>query len=240
MYLSGVSWYHGKKLHKRHRVARSTRMFEIIQLLRSASGPRTAAQIAEELEVTVRTIYRDIASLQAMRVPIEGAAGVGYIMRPGFDLPPINFDIEEAEAITVALAMIARTGDRGLQQAGRRACRKLEEATDLSGALFSSTWGPAEPDTVDLSDLRAAIRQERKLSIAYRDGDGAETKRTLRPFAIVYHSEAVVLASWCELRNDFRNFRIDRITGYDVLQDGFPGQAEALRREWMKSYAEWL
>ncbi|MFD1156870.1 helix-turn-helix transcriptional regulator [Roseovarius aestuarii] len=221
-------------------MARSTRMFEIIQLLRNASKPRTAAQIAEELEVTPRTIYRDIASLQAMRVPIDGAAGVGYIMRPGFDLPPINFDIEEAEAVTVGLAMIARTGDRGLQAAGRRACRKLSEATQLSEALFSSTWGPKAPDAIDLSDLRTAIRQERKLCITYVDGHGVGSSRTILPFAIVYHSEAIVLATWCELRNDFRNFRPDRITRYERLEEGFEGKGEALRREWMQSYAEWL
>ncbi|MEO3414737.1 YafY family protein [Roseovarius sp. CAU 1744] len=221
-------------------MARSTRMFEIIQLLRSANRPRTAAEIAQELEVTPRTIYRDIASLQAMRVPIDGAAGVGYIMRPGFDLPPINFDIEEAEAVTVGLAMIVRTGDRGLKEAGRRACRKLEEATELSNALFSSTWGPEEPETVDLADLRAAIRQERKLAITYRDGTGAQTSRTILPFAMVYHSEAIVLAGWCELRNDFRNFRPDRIVSYKQLDDRFTGQGEALRREWMQTYAEWL
>lgn len=221
-------------------MTRSTRMFEIIQLLRNADQPRTAAQIAQVLEVTPRTIYRDIASLQAMRVPIDGAAGVGYIMRPGFDLPPINFDIEEAEAVTVGLAMIVRTGDRGLKEAGRRACRKLEEATELSSALFSSTWGVAEPVSVDMSDLRAAIRQERKLSITYRDGNGDETRRTVRPFAMVYHSEAIVLAAWCELRNDFRNFRPDRIAAYNLLDDRFTGQGEALRREWMQSYAEWL
>lgn len=221
-------------------MTRSTRMFEIIQLLRSSAGPLTAARIAEELEVTPRTIYRDIASLQAMRVPIDGAAGVGYIMRPGFDLPPINFDVEEAEAVTVGLAMIRRTGDRGLKEAGRRACRKLEEATELSNALFSSTWGPEEPEAVDLSELRAAIRQERKLSITYRDGHGAASERTVLPFAIVYHSEAIVLGAWCELRADFRNFRPDRILRYAVLEERFTGRGEALRREWMQSYAEWL
>ena len=228
------------KAKMRGTMTRSTRMFEIIQLLRRAEQPRTAAQIAEILEVTPRTIYRDIASLQAMRVPIDGAAGVGYIMRPGFDLPPINFDIEEAEAVTVGLAMIVRTGDRGLKEAGRRACRKLEEATELSNALFSSTWGAAEPDSVDMSDLRAAIRQERKLSVSYRDGNGEESRRIIRPFAMVYHSEAIVLAAWCELRNDFRNFRPDRMVSYTLLEDDFAGQGEALRREWMQSYAEWL
>lgn len=221
-------------------MARSTRMFEIIQILRDANQPRTAAQIAEELEVTPRTIYRDIASLQAMRVPIDGAAGVGYIMRPGFDLPPINFDVEEAEAVTVGLAMIARTGDRGLKRAARRACRKLSDATQLSEALLASTWGPEEPDIADLSDLRAAIRQERKLSITYRDGSGAETSRRVLPFAIVYHSEAIVLAAWCELRNDFRNFRPDRIIRYEVLEARFEGRGEGLRREWMQGYAAWL
>ena len=102
-------------------MSRSARMFEIIQLLRSAPHPLTAADIAETLEVTKRTIYRDVASLQAMRVPIDGAAGIGYIMRPGFDLPPINFDIDEAEAITVGLSLLGRTGDKGLIRAARRA-----------------------------------------------------------------------------------------------------------------------
>lgn len=221
-------------------MTRSTRMFEIIQLLRSAGHPMTADQMAQALEVTARTIYRDIASLQAMRVPIEGAAGVGYIMRPGYDLPPINFDIEEAEAVTVGLAMIARSGDRGLKEAARRACRKLTEATQLSDALFSTTWGPAEPEVADLSDLRTAIRLEHKLAIRYRDGDGSETDRTVLPFAIVYHSETIILGAWCELRNDFRNFRPDRILRYTVLDDRFPGRGEALRREWMQDYADWL
>ncbi len=221
-------------------MARSARLFEIIQMLRNARQPCTAASIAQELEVTPRTIYRDIASLQAMRVPIDGAAGVGYILRPGFDLPPINFDVEEAEAMTVALAMIARTGDRGLKHAARRASRKLEQATGLSRALFSSTWGADEPEIADLSDLRAAIRQERKLCIDYRDGAGAQSRRKLRPFAIVYHSEAIILAAWCELRQDFRNFRPDRIVGYTILDEDFKGQGEQLRRDWMQGYAEWL
>ncbi len=221
-------------------MTRSTRMFEIIQLLRQARQPCTAAQIADELEVTPRTIYRDIASLQAMRVPIEGAAGVGYILRPGFDLPPINFDVDEAEAVTVGLAMIARTGDRGLKEAARRAVRKLADATHLSETLFSSTWGAQEPEAIDLSELRAAIRCEKKLAITYQDGHGVRTQRTILPFAIVYHSEAIVLGAWCELRKDFRNFRPDRIAGYTLLEDGFAGQGAALRCEWMQSYAEWL
>ncbi len=218
-------------------MARSARMFEIIQLLRSATKPVRAEDIAQALEVTRRTIYRDIASLQAMRIPIDGAAGVGYIMRPGFDLPPINFDVEEAEAITVGLAMIARTGDKGLQVAARRVARKLADATCLSGSLFSSTWGPDVPETVDLSEIRDAIRREAKIRIKYQDLKNIFSVRTIRPIAIIYHAEAIVVAAWCELRRDFRHFRPDRISSYRVLQESFAGEGEALRHDWAKLYA---
>lgn len=221
-------------------MGRSVRMFEIIQLLRTADQPCTAAQIAEELEVTKRTIYRDIASLQSLRVPIEGEAGVGYIMRTGFDLPPINFDVEEAEAITVGLAMINRTGDKGLKRAARRAAQKLTDATRLSTTLFASSWGPDEPTTVDLSLVRAAIREEQKLKVGYVNGKGEQSARLILPIAIAYHSEAIVLAAWCELRGDFRHFRPDRMTTFVVSEETFAGQGDALRQAWIKDYAEWL
>ncbi|MEX3008617.1 helix-turn-helix transcriptional regulator [Hoeflea sp. TYP-13] len=221
-------------------MARSTRMLDIIQILRSASRPLTAQEIAQVLEVTKRTIYRDIASLQAMRVPIEGEAGVGYIMRPGLDLPPINFDNEEVEAITVGLAMISRTGDKGLKQAAARVARKLSEATTLSESMFSSSWGPEEPSSVDLSKIRAAIRREVKIEIRYQDGDGQISIRNIRPVAVVYHSEAIVVAAWCELRNDFRHFRPDRILEYKILTQSFADEGETLRQRWKMEYAAGL
>lgn len=211
---------------------RSGRMFEIIQLLRAAPGPLRAQDIAETLEVTKRTVYRDIATLQARRVPIEGAAGVGYIMRAGYDLPPVNFDAEEAEAITLALGMIPRTGDRGLQKAARRAMQKLAQATQLSDTLYSSNWGPEVPERVDMSALREAIREERKLRIAYRDVNGISTERTVLPVAVIYYSDAIVLAAWCELRGAFRHFRPDRFAALDILSERFSGQGTALRRAW--------
>ena len=212
---------------------RSSRMFEIIQLLRSAKGPVRAQDIADQLEVTKRTIYRDIASLQSMRVPIEGEAGIGYIMRPGYNLPPINFDVEEAEAISVGLSMIARTGDRALERAASRAMQKLSAATSLSETLFSSNWGAA-PSEIDLGDVRTAIRQEIKLALKYRDVEGCVTGRTIRPIAIVYYSDVVVVAAWCEMRTDFRHFRADRMMSCEMLSEGFKGEAEALRRDWAK------
>ena len=119
-------------------MSRSDRMFEIIQVLRSAAAPQTAAQLADVLEVTPRTVYRDIATLQSMRVPIEGAAGIGYVMRKGYDLPPLNFDAEETEAITVGLAMIARTGDKSLQKAATRAANKKTISICLSEFRLAS------------------------------------------------------------------------------------------------------
>lgn len=221
-------------------MGRSVRMFEIIQLLRNSDVPCTAQNIANTLEVTKRTVYRDIASLQSLRVPIEGEAGVGYIMRTGFDLPPINFDVEEAEAITVGLAMITRTGDKGLKRAARSAAQKLSDATPLSSTLFASSWGAEEPKSIDLSDVRRAIREEHKLEITYSRADSIQSERTILPIAIAYHSDSIVLAGWCELRNDFRHFRPDRISSYRILPETFLGDGDRLRQEWIKSYSEWL
>ncbi len=211
---------------------RSARMFEIIQLLRSAKEPCTAQQIADALEVTKRTIYRDVASLQAMRVPIEGAAGVGYVMQRGYDLPPVNFDIEEAEAISVGLSMISRTGDKSLERAAIRAARKLSNATELGKSLFSSSWGVKAPMYVDLSDIRDAIRTEVKLHIHYQDAGQTQTERAILPIALIYYAEAAVIAAWCELREDFRHFRADRIISCKLLSAGFTGKGAELRRQW--------
>ncbi len=211
---------------------RADRLFEIIQTLRSASGPLTAAQIAEELEVSVRTVYRDVSALQAMRVPIDGEAGIGYLLRAGYDLPPLNFDSEELEAIVVGLSLLDRTGDRGLKRAAQRVTHKIEALTLNAGRLKVSDWGAAPPERVDLAELRGAIREERKLHILYRDGTGTESERTVLPIAITYFVEVVVMTAWCTLREDFRNFRVDRIVELTVLEERFDGQGESLRRQW--------
>jgi len=122
-------------------MSKSTRFSEVIQLLRSATKPILAREIAAALEVSVRTVYRDIASLQAMQAPILGEPGVGYVMRKGYDLPPINLDVDEAEAIAVGLSLIARTGDAGLWRAAGRAARKLQEAAPGTRKLVTSSWG---------------------------------------------------------------------------------------------------
>lgn len=220
-------------------MGRSNRLFEIILLLRRAKRPMTAEKLAQSLEVTVRTIYRDIAALQTMRIPIEGEAGVGYRMRPGFDLPPLMLTLEEVEAITVGLALLRRTGDKGLQQAAQRVRRKVAEVVpkELQGALDQtalqvSSWGVAAPTIVDLAQLRAAIRKEQKLRLVY-PGEEGQTTRTVQPLALFYYVEVVVLVAWCELRQDFRHFRVDRIAQCTELDASFSPMGETLRARWM-------
>lgn len=223
-------------------MARSSRMFEIIQMLRASRSPLTAEAIATRLEVTKRTVYRDIAALQATRVPIEGAAGIGYVMRSGFDLPPLMFTPEEMEAITVGLSLIGRTGDRSLEEAGTTAMAKISEVLPSSQPpieethLLVSSWHAIPDPTVGMRLLRRAIREERKLSFHYRDATGHETQRIVRPLAIVYYIDGVLLAGFCELRQDFRHFRHDRIANCQALDAEFRGQSAALRRMWRSSH----
>jgi predicted DNA-binding transcriptional regulator YafY len=218
---------------------KASRLFEIIQILRLSRRVVTAAEIAEQLEVTPRSIYRDIAALQAMRVPIEGERGLGYILRPGFDLPPLMFSVEETEAVVLGLALLERTADTGLKQAARRVNAKIAAAVPvplrqvLQGNALQA-WGsiaPA-PEGIDLAMVRAAIRDERKLLIDYRDELANATERTVRPLALVYYSATAVIVAWCELRKAIRNFRADRVEDCQPLEDFFLGEGNALRELW--------
>jgi predicted DNA-binding transcriptional regulator YafY len=217
---------------------RSGRLFEIIQILRAARAPISARVIAETLEVTKRTIYRDVVTLQARGVPIEGAAGVGYIMRPGYNLPPLMFTEDEIEAVTVGLSLLGRTGDFELKAAAVRALGKIEEV--LPGGerslektpLLVSQWTAIPSANVDYRLIREAIRKKQKLQLRYKDIETRESLRTVKPLALVYYIDAVVLASWCELREDFRHFRIDRITNCLPLDNFFQRESARLLSQW--------
>ena len=219
-------------------MGRSNRMFEVIQVLRGARKPLTAQDLAERLEVNKRTIYRDVAALQAMRIPIEGEAGVGYVMRRGFDLPPLMFDADEVEAIVVGLALLQRTGDKGLLTAAASVGAKIAQVLPPEtggaidgGTLHVSRWGAASPG-IDMKALRRAIREERKLRLGYLDATNQPTQRVVKPIAIVYYVEVAVLAAWCELRGGFRHFRVDRIAAVKPLIERFTGEGIALRKSW--------
>lgn len=194
---------------------RTDRLFELIQLLRSSRSTKTAASLADDLEVSVRTVYRDISLLQSLRVPIEGEAGIGYMMRNGYDLPPLMFNANELEAITFGLAMIGQRGDRPMQKSALAAMRKIEHV------LPESVSTPTLPGTIHFSQdalrtanmemVRAAIRESHYLDLVYETADGDVSQRTILPLALIFFGSATVTAAWCELREGFRHFRVDRI-----------------------------
>lgn len=222
---------------------RSHRLFEIIQTLRATVTPVTARALSDALEVAPRTIYRDIVTLQASGVPIEGAAGLGYVMRSGYDLPPLNFTREEVEAIAVGLSLIGRTADVGLMAAAHHATAKIRAAMPQSrtpilaeASLLVSQWSAVPQIGADYGLLRKSIREERKLLLGYSDAQGQETSRTVCPVALIYYVDNAVLAAWCELRQDYRHFRVDRISRCTVGAATFAEQGKALRDAWQAAH----
>ena len=218
---------------------RSDRLFDIIQRLRTASKPTTAATLAADLEVTPRTVYRDIATLQARRVPIEGAAGVGYVLRKGFDLPPLNFTIDEIEAIAVGARMVNRLKDPKLQQAAQSVLAKVTVVVPerlrphiADAPIWVSPGMTPEAEGADLAEVRAAIRDSAKLYIAYADERGRRTNRVIWPIAMAYYVDVTLIGAWCELRADYRNFRVERIASSRVLDEHFDQDNGRLFREW--------
>lgn len=219
-------------------MSKSDRLFDIIQLLRSKRQPMRARDIAAVVEVSLRTIYRDIATLQARQIPILGEPGVGYVMRKGYDLPPINLDIEEAEAVSVGLNLVARTGDQNLWRAAKRASRKLQESAPGTRRLVTSSWVFSHEPNISLADVRSAIRSETKLSISYCNADGVGTRRVIWPLVLVYYQDAVLLAAWCELRRSLRHFRLDRVISSHTLESNFRGHGEELISAWEQIYKD--
>jgi predicted DNA-binding transcriptional regulator YafY len=208
---------------------RADRLFDIIQLMRSARGTMTGAQLAAALEVTVRTVYRDVATLQSRGVPIEGAAGLGYVLRRGFDLPPLMFTADEVDAIAVGVRLLRRVRDRAMQAAADRVLAKLAQVVpqplgaQLSDApIYVSEGSAAEPHGIDPGVLREAIRQSRTLGIVYADERGERTERVIWPLAMAYYTDVTLVGAWCELRQDYRHFRIERIVASVVLEERFP------------------
>ena len=220
---------------------RLIRLFEIVQILRRARRPMTAAHIAERLQVSPRTIYRDVAALQNMAVPIDGEAGLGYLLRPGFDLPPLAFSATELEAIQVGMALLPRTGDAGLARAAEGVIDKIRNAIPPedanwidAGGLRASGWHEQPQSGPDMAMLRSAIRDARKLDIRYLDSAGAATTRVILPLVLIYYVEVTVIAAWCELRTDYRHVRTDRIAQVQPLDHYFIREANSHRVRWQE------
>ncbi|EYR79293.1 MULTISPECIES: helix-turn-helix transcriptional regulator [unclassified Shinella] len=223
-------------------MSRSERLFALLQALRRHRRPVSGRVLAEETGVSLRTLYRDIASLQAQGAGIEGEAGLGYVLKPGFLLPPLMFSPEEIEALVLGARWVANRGDDPLQDAARNALARisavlppeLRETLEASPLLVGP--GNALPaSSVDLAVLRQAIRTERRLSITYRSAEGTASARVIWPFALSFFDHARVVIGWCELREAFRHFRTDRIDAVEVLDDRYPRRRQALLRAWREA-----
>jgi predicted DNA-binding transcriptional regulator YafY len=206
---------------------RADRLFEIIQFLRRQKLVR-ARDLAEKLEVSERTIYRDVRDLMASRVPIEGEAGVGYALRHGFDLPPLMFDEHEIEALVLGARIVESWADPKLAEAAGNVIAKVEAVIPdrlrqhmAETALLAPAHHFAEPMTVDPSQLRWALRRRRKVRFHYRDGEDRASARAVRPLALSFYGPVWLLAAWCELRQDFRSFRLDRMAELEVMDETF-------------------
>jgi predicted DNA-binding transcriptional regulator YafY len=219
-------------------LSRSTRLLRLLQALRGRRHPVTAARLAEALEVSERTIYRDVADLTAQGAPISGEAGVGYMLRPGLFLPPLMLTEDEVEALLLGLRYVDQRGDAVLKAAGAEALAKigavLSPEVQANLAVPLSLPGPTPvsfPDNATpLGELRAAIRAQTRLAIVYEDQDGRRSERVVWPIQLAFMDRARVLATWCELRQDFRAFRTDRIVSAAPV-DRYPGRrADLMRR----------
>jgi len=215
---------------------RTDRLFELIQILRDGRLHR-GSDMAERLGVSLRTIYRDMDTLVASGVPVEGERGLGYMMTAPITLPPLNLTLTELEALHLGLAVVSKAADDELKSAAASLSSKVDAVLPEDRAAPASGWGfavypfaEAARGFVHMAPLRAAIRSRRKVNITYAAPDKEETTRTLRPLQMEYWGRVWTLTSWCELRNDFRVFRVDRIQTLDVTFDTFqeePGKTLA-------------
>ncbi len=206
---------------------RADRLFEIVQQLR---GDRlvTAQALAERLEVSVRTVYRDIRDLQASGVPIDGAAGVGYLLRPGYQLPPLMFLPSEIEALIVGARMVKAWAGKSLAAAAAEALVKIGEVVPderMRAArrvpIFASGFRIQDSERDNLDAFGKAIDGRLKTRFAYRDAEGGASRRMVRPLALHFWGQVWTLAAWCELREDFRTFRVDRADSLELTGERF-------------------
>lgn len=218
---------------------RSQRLLDLIQLLRQHRYPIPGKVLAQSLGVSLRTLYRDIATLQSQGATIEGEAGVGYVLAPGYMLPPLMFSEEEIEALVLGARWVMDRTDHQLSQAGRGLLAKIEAVLpeDMKESMNNSSLlvGPGEVvpnNNLLLETLRRSIRREQKIEIHYKDLKGNSSQRTVWPLALAFFDNVRILVAWCELREDFRHFRTDHIQDLQELKTRFPRRRQVLVREW--------
>ena len=220
-------------------MSRSQRLLDLLQLLRSYRRPVGGAELAAATGVSLRTLYRDIATLQAQGANIEGEAGVGYVLRPGYLLPPLMFSEAEIEALVLGSRWVAGRADGALADAARAGLAKIAAVLPkaLAEELDNSTLlvGPGkviDMPHIDLGNIRRAIRSQAKIEIDYADEQGRSSRRIVWPFALAFFDQVRVVLAWCELRQDYRSFRADRISSFTHLEARYPKRREVLLKGW--------
>lgn len=220
-------------------MSRSQRLLSLLQVLRRHRNPVSGAALAAETGVSLRTLYRDIATLQAQGADLDGEAGVGYVLRPGYMLPPLMFTADEIEALILGFRFVEKRTDAPIAAAARNALAKIETVLPEELRNYSDNVGlmvdpgPGLPvDRVDLTLLRTALRIEHPLTIRYRALDETVSTREVWPFALTYFDGARVLVAWCTLRNDFRHFRTDRVEQAQLGTGRYSKRRATLLRAW--------
>lgn len=222
-------------------MSRAERLFDLLQILRRHRRPVSGAVLAREAGISLRTLYRDIASLQALGAQIEGEPGLGYVLKPGFLLPPLMFSAQEIEALALGLQWVGRRTDEDMGQAARNVLAKvgavlpadLRERMEDDAMVVGHGW--ERPQAVELALLRRALNEGRKLALTYTDEKGARTERIVWPVSLGFFESTRVLVAWCELRGGFRHFRADRIEAAEILPERLPRPRRQLMKEWRET-----
>jgi predicted DNA-binding transcriptional regulator YafY len=219
---------------------RADRLFQLVQLLR-ARRSATGRQLAEELRVSTRTVYRDIADLQGSGVPIQGEAGVGYRLERGFELPPLTFTSEELEGLVLGARIVAAWGDPELAAAVGSAMTRIEAVLPeglrhvlLDTALFAPDFPRTASMANEVATLRRAIAERRVLALHYTRADGETSEREVRPLGLYFWGNRWTLAAWCELRNDYRSFRPDRMDRVELTRRSFEADGEVSLADFLR------
>lgn len=220
-------------------MSRASRLLELMEVLRRHRAPVQGERLAKELGISIRTLYRDIATLQSQGAEIHGEPGIGYVLRPGFTLPPMMFSADELEALVLGSRWVEARGDERLAAAATDAVAKIRAVLpatlrdDVDAATLTVPYvAEVEPITVDVSLLRAAIRKEHEVTISYRDSGGAVTKRTIWPLVMGYFDRILVVPAWCTLREDYRGFRVDRMLTLTSSGRRYPRRRAVMVKEW--------
>jgi predicted DNA-binding transcriptional regulator YafY len=220
-------------------MSRAERLLHLIEEFRHRRRAASGEELAQALGVSIRTLYRDVASLRALGADIEGEPGIGFLMRSGFLLPPVMFSAEEVDALVVGSRWVASRADKPLADAARRAMARLTaimpgELVERVEAQALSVWSSAlsEHETVDMSAIRRAIHLERKLRIDYTNSEGQRSDRVIWPFLLGYFEGRRLLAAWCEAREGIRHFRTDRIAAFTEIGTRYPRRRHELVTLW--------